>query len=231
MIALESRRHRDRAASRVEQWLFTLAVRRSPTTYEGGNRHSLDSRTACEDRASMARRSKHQPLAKTAPQWRGGGEERSERTSVRENEPQPTTKPARMRSKHQPLAKTAPQWRGARSKRQNSEARTVGSSRASGHGKGVPMTTTNVPDSSVRSHRFVSRPAAQPPIFGLVRRGKGPLGYSSSGVRSPNIPQGNGPLCCGSLDGRPLDGRHGSGHHLFNTERLGSERLGSGVTS
>jgi hypothetical protein len=117
-------------------------------------------------------------------------------------------------------------------RRQNNRVRTVVSSRTPGHGKKVPMTTRNVSESSVGSHRFVSRPAAQPPIFWLVRRGKGPLGYSFSGVRSPNIPQGNGHLCCGPLDGRPLDGvpldgRHGSGHHLFNTERLGSERLGS----
>jgi hypothetical protein len=93
------------------------------------------------------------------------------------------------------------------------------------------MTTRNVPDSSVRSHRFVSCLVAQPPRFGLVRRGKGPLGYSSSGVRSPDIPQGNGHLCCGPFDGRPFDGRHGSGHHLFNSERVGSEQLVSEVTS
>ncbi|MGC4064916.1 MAG: hypothetical protein QM784_09795 [Polyangiaceae bacterium] len=71
------------------------------------------------------------------------------------------------------------------------------------------MTTRNVPESSVRSHRFVSRLVAPAPIFGLVRRGKGSLGYSSSGVRSPNIPQGNGPL-----DGRPGKGRHLGSVHL-----------------
>jgi nicotinamide mononucleotide (NMN) deamidase PncC len=74
------------------------------------------------------------------------------------------------------------------------------------------MTTRNVPESSVRSHRFVSRPAAQPPIFGLVRRGKDPLGYSSSGVRSPNISQEIGHLCIGPLSRRPRNGGHlGSG--------------------
>jgi hypothetical protein len=90
------------------------------------------------------------------------------------------------------------------------------------------MTTRNVPESSVSSHRFVSRPAAQPPIFWLVRRGKASLGYSSSGTGSPNIPQENG-----LLSARPLDrGRRGRRDgHLVNSEGLASARFGSEVAS
>jgi hypothetical protein len=88
------------------------------------------------------------------------------------------------------------------------------------------MTTRNIPESSVTSHRFVSRPAAQPPIFGLVRRGKGSLGYSSRGTGSPSIAQGNGPLSTGPHYRGRRNRRDGD---LFNSERLGSERLLSEV--
>jgi hypothetical protein len=85
------------------------------------------------------------------------------------------------------------------------------------------MTTRNASESSVRSHRFVFRLVAQTRIFGLVRRGKGSLGYPSSSVRSPTIPQGNGPL-----GGGPLDDRRGNGRHL-GSDRLRSDRLGNEV--
>jgi hypothetical protein len=91
------------------------------------------------------------------------------------------------------------------------------------------MTTRNVPESSVRSHRFVSRRAAQPPIFGLVRRGKGSLGYSSSGARSPNIPQEIGPLNTGPHLRDRRNCRDRRDRHLFNSEGLASARLLSEV--
>jgi hypothetical protein len=145
ITGIQSLRLRDGATSRVEQWLFTLAARRSSTTHEGGTRHSLDD------------------------------------------------------------------------SKQNNRVRTVLAAGLRATEWTLPMTTRNVPESSVSSYRFVSRPAAQPPIFWLVRRGKGSLGYSSSGTGSPNIPQENGPRSTGPRDRGHRD------RHLFNSERLGSE--------
>jgi hypothetical protein len=70
------------------------------------------------------------------------------------------------------------------------------------------MTTRNVPESSVGSHRFVSRPVAQSPIIGLVRRGNVPLGHRLSRAVVPIFA------------------------HEFRrakTERLASKRMGSEV--
>jgi hypothetical protein len=79
------------------------------------------------------------------------------------------------------------------------------------------MTTRNVPDSSVRSYRFVSRFVAPLPILGLVRRGNGFLGYSPRGARSPDIPPPTGQLRIGPLERRRRDGRH------LDSKRLASE--------
>jgi hypothetical protein len=78
------------------------------------------------------------------------------------------------------------------------------------------MTTRNVPESSVSSHRFVSRHVAQPPILGLVRRGKGSPGYSFNNAHSPDISRkpaslGSGLLVRRRRDNGPLEGeRHES---------------------
>jgi hypothetical protein len=75
------------------------------------------------------------------------------------------------------------------------------------------MAIRNVPESSVRSYRFVSRFIASPPIIGLVRRGKGSLGYSFRKALSPSIPHENGRL------GRGRCGFHIEREHLFREVR------------